>query len=210
MISIAITDDHAMIIEGLKAMFQYDKKYKIIASYSTLKETLEKISIDKPNILLLDINLKDGNGISVCKDILKTLPDLKIIALTSFEDINMVRLMLRNGAKGYLLKNTSSEEIISAINTVLDDEIYLPKELKKQILNESIGLEKKQDFLPKITRREKEVLELIVQEFTTEEIAGKLFVTIKAIEAHRGNLIQKLNVRNTAGLVKIAIEKGLL
>ncbi|NHN24504.1 response regulator transcription factor [Flavobacterium jejuense] len=210
MISIAITDDHAMIIEGLKAMFQLDKKYVISASYSSLKETLQNIARDKPNVLLLDINLKDGNGTSICKEVLKLVPNLKIIALTSFEDVNMVRLMLRNGAKGYLLKNTSSDEIITAINMVMNDEIYLPKELKNQILNESIGIEKRHDFLPKITRREKEVLALIVEEFTTDEIADKLFVTTKAIEAHRSNLIQKLNVRNTAGLVKIAIEKGLL
>ena len=85
MISIAITDDHAMIIEGLKAMFQLDKNYKISASYTSLKETLENIAIDKPNILLLDINLKDGNGTSICKDILKLLPNLKIIALTKHQ-----------------------------------------------------------------------------------------------------------------------------
>ncbi|WP_130733928.1 response regulator transcription factor [Flavobacterium sp. J27] len=210
MISIAITDDHAMIIEGLKAMFQLDVNYQIVASYLSLKETIENIASDQPDILLLDINLKDGNGTQSCKEILKLVPKLKIIALTSFEDVNMVKLMLRNGAKGYLLKNTSSEEIIKAITMVMDNEIFLPKELKNQILSETIGLEKRIDFLPKITRREKEVLELIVQEFTTDEIASKLFVSTKAIEAHRSNLIQKLNVRNTAGLVKIAIEKGLL
>lgn len=210
MISIAITDDHAMIIEGLNAMFQQDQHYNITASYTSIEETLQHIYLDNPDILLLDINLKDGNGIVACKEILKLVPKLKIIALTSFEDINLVRLMLRNGAKGYLLKNTSSEEIIKAINMVMEDEIFLPKELKNQILSETIGIDKKQDFLPKITRREKEVLELIVQEFTTDEIAEKLFVTHKAIEAHRSNLIQKLNVRNTAGLVKIAIEKGLV
>lgn len=210
MITIAITDDHEMIIEGLKAIFLSEKNYKIIAQYSNTKQTLENILTDLPDILLLDINLPDGNGIIICKEIMKVCPKIKIIAISNYEDISFVKQMIKNGAKGYLLKNTSLTEIKKAIECAINDEVYLPEKIKNTILFESIQKQKSATFIPKLTRREKEVLELIIQEHTTEEIAEKLCVTIKAIEAHRSNLIQKLGVRNTAGLVKIALEKGLL
>ena len=111
---------------------------------------------------------------------------------------------------GYLLKNTSKTELTEALKQVQLGNRYLPKNISDILLNDSIGLENSNYFIPKLTTREKEILALIIQEFTTEEMAKKLYVSTKTVESHRSNLIQKLGVKNTAGLVRVAFEKGLI
>lgn len=209
MIQIAITDDHTIVIEGLKTMLKPNKEINIVQSFETLKDTFE--NLDKCiDILLLDINLPDGNGINACKELLEKYKDLKIIALTNFEDSIFIRQILKNGAMGYLLKNTSKTELTEAIKEVTNGNRYLPKKISDILLNDSIGIENSSYFIPKLTLREKEILALIIKEYTTEEIANELFVSIKTVESHRSNLMQKLGVKNSAGLVRVAFEKGLI
>ncbi|WP_108805544.1 MULTISPECIES: response regulator transcription factor [unclassified Aquimarina] len=209
MITVSILDDHIMVLRGLETMLEDSKLVEIIATYNTGKKLLDGLVITTPNVLLLDINLPDSNGIELCKLIAKTYPSIAIIGLSNYNETGFVKNMIRNGAKGYLLKNSSKKELIEAIKSTYRGETYLPKSLQNKLLNESIGI-RSSSFIPKLTRREKEVLELISKEYTSEEIAGKLFVTIKTVEAHRSNLIQKLGVRNSAGLIRVAFEKGLL
>lgn len=209
MIETAITDDHNIVIEGIKTMLKSDKEIEILQSFNTIAETMEGLG-PHIKVLLLDINLPDGNGIIACKDLLQKFPNLKIIALTNFEDSAFVKQIIKNGASGYLLKNTDKKELIAAINAVLIGETYLPVSIQNMLLNESIGKGSSTYFIPKLTSREKEILALIIKEFTTEEIANAIFVSVKTVEAHRSNLIQKLGVKNTAGLVRVAFEKGLV
>lgn len=117
---------------------------------------------------------------------------------------------MKNGASGYLLKNTGKTELATAITTVLKGDNYLPQNIREILLNESIGKGNSSYFIPKLTSREKEILDLIIKEFTTKEMANALFISVKTVEAHRSNLIQKLGVKNTAGLVRVAFEKGLV
>ncbi|PCE64413.1 LuxR C-terminal-related transcriptional regulator [Sediminicola luteus] len=209
MIRIAITDDHPLILEGLKTLLAHETHITLVGTYGSLAETEAGLAVDCPDVLLLDINLPDGNGASNCKHFVKAYPDLKVVALTNFEESAFVRQIIQNGGKGYLLKNTPKAELLEAIDTIMAGDTYLPKKIKQQLLNESLG-SRTSYFIPKLTRREKEVLALIVKEHTTEEIAEKLFISVKTVEAHRSNLIQKLGVRNTAGLVRMAVEKGLV
>ncbi|MDY8137622.1 response regulator transcription factor [Aquimarina sp. 2201CG5-10] len=209
MITVSILDDHTMVLKGLETMLEDSLLIKIIATYSKGKELLEDLNNTAPNVLLLDINLPDSNGIELCRTISKKYPDVSILGLSNYNETGFIKNMMRNGAKGYLLKNTSKDELIEAIKAVHNGETYLPSVLKNKLLNESIGIQSSY-FIPKLTRREKEVLQLISKEHTTEEISKKLFITIKTVEAHRSNLIQKLGVRNTAGLIRVAFEKGLL
>lgn len=209
MIQIAITDDHTIVIEGIKTMLKTNKEIEVVQSFENLKDTFENLN-QSVQVLLLDINLPDGNGISACKELLKKLPNLKIIALTNFEDSIFIKQILKNGALGYLLKNTSKSELTEAIKQVNNGNRFLPKKISDILLNDSIGLEHSSYFIPKLTAREKEILALIIKEFTTEEIAAKIFISTKTVESHRSNLIQKLGVKNTAGLVRVAFEKGLL
>lgn len=209
MIQIAITDDHTIVIEGIKTMLKSNKEIEVLQSFENLKDTFEKLN-SAVKVLLLDINLPDGNGINACKELLEKHPDLKIIALTNFEDSIFIKQILKNGAMGYLLKNTSKSELTQAIKEVNNGKRFLPKKISDILLNDAIGLEKSGYFIPKLTVREKEILVLIIKEFTTDEIATKLFVSAKTVESHRGNLIQKLGVKNSAGLVRVAFEKGLV
>lgn len=209
MIPIAITDDHTIVIEGIKTMLKSNKEIEVLQSFETLNDTFENLN-SAVKVLLLDINLPDGNGINACKELLEKHPDLKIIALTNFEDTVFIKQIIKNGAMGYLLKNTDKKELTEAIKSVIEGNRYLPKKISDILLNDSIGIQNSNYFVPKLTVREKEILTLIIQEFTTEEIAAKIFVSTKTVESHRSNLIQKLGVKNTAGLVRVAFEKGLV
>jgi DNA-binding NarL/FixJ family response regulator len=209
MIQVAITDDHTIVTEGIKTMLKTSKEIAIIQSFENLKDTFSNL-VSSVEVLLLDINLSDGNGIVACKELQKSKPNLKIIALTNFEDSVFIKQVLKNGAMGYLLKNTSKNELTQAIISVHQGIRYLPKKISDILLNDAIGNENLTYFIPKITIREKEILTLIIQEFTTDEIALHLFLSKKTIETHRSNLIQKLGVKNVAGLVRVAIEKGLI
>lgn len=209
MIPIAITDDHTIVIEGIKTMLKSNKEIEVLQSFENLKDTFENLN-SAVKVLLLDINLPDGNGINACKELLEKHPNLKIIALTNFEDTVFIKQIIKNGAMGYLLKNTDKKELTEAIKSVIGGKRYLPKKISDILLNDSIGINNSSYFIPKLTVREKEILNLIIQEFTTEEIATKIFVSTKTVESHRSNLIQKLGVKNSAGLVRVAFEKGLV
>ncbi|SMC36946.1 response regulator [Moheibacter sediminis] len=209
MIKVAIVDDHPMVLEGIKNLLKSDKQIQFTQSFHNLKDLFEQIN-SETEVLLLDINLPDGSGIDACKKLLEKFPTLKIIALTSYEEGTFIKQMLKNGAMGYLLKNTDKIELSQAIQTVHSGQRYLPELIKEFLLNDSLGQHSHNQFIPKLTSREKEIVELVSQEFTTEEIAEKLFISTKTVESHKSNLFQKLGVKNSAGLVRVAFEKGLI
>ncbi len=210
MIKVAVLDDHNMVLRGIETMLEDSDVIKITATYDRGMQLSENIANNLPDVLLLDINLPDSNGIDLCKALTKEYPELAIIALSNYSETGFIKNMLRNGAKGYLLKNTDKQELITAITTVHKGTTYLPRVIQDILLNDSIGNTSQITFIPKLTRREKEVLNLIAKEHINQEIADLLFISSKTVESHRNNLIQKLGVRNTAGLMRVAIEKGLL
>jgi len=198
------------VLRGIETMLEDSDIITIIATYNLGKQLLGEIGKNVPNVLLLDINLPDSNGIDLCKELTKKYPELAIIGLSNYSETGFIKNMLRNGAKGYLLKNTGKQELITAITTVHKGTNYLPRSIQDILLNDSIGSPSQISFIPKLTRREKEVLNLIAKEHINQEIADILFISSKTVESHRNNLIQKLGVRNTAGLIRVAVEKGLL
>ena len=210
MIKVAICDDHTMVLRGIETMLEDSDTIITTATYNLGKQLLAEIDNNLPNVLLLDINLPDSNGIELCRELIKKHPQLLIIGLSNYSETGFIKNMLRNGAKGYLLKNTDKQELILAITTVHKGGTYLPRNIQDILLNESIGNPSQITFIPKLTRRETEVLHLIAKEHTNQEIAELLFISTKTVESHRNNLIQKLGVRNTAGLIRVALEKGLL
>ncbi len=207
---LAITDDHKMVLQGIKTMLKNTIQINVVATYENAKETLDNIETDKPDVLLLDINLPDINGIDLCKQLVKKYPELKIIALTNFEDISFTKRMLKNGAHGYLLKNTDKLEILDALKTVLSGELYIQKDIQKKLLNQTVNKTNNNGLKPKLTRREHDVLIAISEELTTQQISDKLFISPKTVETHRMNLMSKLGAKNSVGIIKIAMEKELL
>ncbi len=210
MIKVAILDDHLMVIRGIESMLEDAHGIKVIAAYERKAHFLKDLSSLQPDVLLLDINLPDGNGLELAKELHKDYPGIMIIGLSNYSEPSFIKNMLRQGAKGYLLKNTDRKELVTAITAVYKGETYLPGTIREILLNDSIGNPQQPGFVPKLTRREKEVLDLIAKEHTNHEIADALFISTKTVESHRNNLIQKFGARNTAGLIKSAMEKGLL
>lgn len=205
-IKVFIVDDHQMIIEGIKSLLLGEDCIELIGSANTSKNCLQFFRMKTANIILMDINLPDISGIDLCKIIKKEYPDVKIIALSTHNQGTYVRKMLESGANGYLLKNADKCEIIKAIVTVCKGNNYLTFEAEKSLRYET-ELQKK---LPKLTKREKEVLILIAEGLTNIQISEKLFISIDTVDSHRKNLYTKLNVKNTAMLIRFATENDFL
>ncbi len=212
MIKILIADDHQLFIDGIKSLVNSMQNMEIIAEVGNGKQLLEVLEHTSSDIILMDINMPEMDGIEATKQVKIKYPSVKILMLTMFSSREYIEKLLRAGADGYILKNTGKVELQEAIETIVNGESYFSKEVTERIME---GLQKKKSaekksYIVELTEREIEVLKLIVQEFTTAEIAEKLFISTHTVETHRKNLISKLNVRNIAGLVKYAMQNGLV
>lgn len=203
MYRILIVDDHPLLAEGLRSLlteYSISEDPCIASSAAECRKFLRSASFD---LVLLDINLPDASGIDLCKEIMESCPDLRVLAITSFSEFSCVSRMMANGASGYVLKNAMPEEIIKGIETVMNGEVFLCHEVDI-LINKTT---EKHIFL---TRRESDLLKLITEGYTNQEIAEKLFLGNETIKSYRKNLLFKLNVKNTAALVRYAIEQKLV
>lgn len=203
MITIHITDDHKILTEGLSILINESKTTLVTGISHTLAECRSAFSFKRPDILLLDIQLPDGNGIDFCKEMRGKYPELKILALTTHNEYSVVRRMMDNGAHGYILKNSLSEEILAGIETIMNGEIFLCEDV-------DILIKKQDEKNVWLTTRERELLRHIVDGCTNQEIADKLFLGVETIKTYRKNLILKLGAKNSMVLVKMAIEDKLI
>ena len=214
MTRILIADDHAMFADGISSILNTEVNIEVVGQCLDGPSVLEFLKSNPVDILLLDVNLPGMSGIDVCKQVTTHYSDTKVIAISMFNEESFVSEILNNGAKGYVLKNTGREELLKAIDTVLSGKSYFSDDvtetIMKGLMNQRKASKETKKEIPKISRREKEVLELIVKEHTTQEIANKLFISLKTVESHRSNLLAKMNARNTAGLVRIAMENNLI
>lgn len=207
MIKVGILDDHHIVIQGIQSALINNASIRVVAAEIT-KENIEPYLHDL-DVILLDINLNDVDGIELCKKYKLEFPNLKIICLTSFLQVSFIKAMLRNGADGYLFKNVTTDELIEAIQSVYQKNRYLAREVNDLLIKDGIDRNKKSNFfIPKLTRRETEILELIIDELTNQQIAEKLFISLSTVETHRMNLSAKLGAKNTAGIVRNAIKFG--
>ena len=201
---ILLADDHFLVLDGLEVLlstFEFVEKTQSVLNFVELKETLKEESFD---ILLLDIHFGKHDGRTIIQEIKQLMPDIKVIALTSHSDTVTIKSSVNAGFDGYLLKIDGREEIEKALKAVMNDEKYFsPK--TQQVFFETQTSKNKTE----LTEREKEILQLIVQEKTTKEIAEQLCVSEKTVETHRASIMQKLEVKNIAGMVKKAIMQGL-
>lgn len=205
MIDVLIVEDHPVVVEGVKKLLLDNGLAKTCITASTGKEAVSYLKNFNFDIVLLDINLPDINGIDLCRHMKQRFPDLKILAISSFIQRSYIVRMMENGAMGYVLKNSSEEEIIAAINDVMAGNTHLDGEVK-DILKQT----EKSNGAPVLSPREIEVLKHIADGYTNQEIADKIFISPLTVDSHRKNLLMKLNARNTAALIKIAIAKGFL
>lgn len=203
---VLLVDDHSVVLEGLELLlstFNFVEKTNKAIDKKTLQYILQNSSL--PDIILLDIELGNSDGVELCKDLKNKYPNIKIIALTSYSDTYTVKSSVKAGFDGYLLKSDDREIVMMALQKVTAGETFYSPQLKNLFFQQSIS--NKSSVL---TKREQDVLKLIADEKTTKEIANELFISEKTVENHRSNLMLKLEAKNMAGLVKRAISKGLI
>ncbi len=211
-IKVSIIDDHPIVITGIEKVLALHHHIELIGCYQDADSLFRDLAGNRPDVLLLDIQMPGTNGEEIALQLQQTFPDIHILVLTGFDTIIYVRSMMQKGCKGYLLKNTSQQTLIEAIETVARGQQYIEPSIEKELVNSMLKLNtgNKAPLVPKLTNREKEVLQLIVDECTSNEIAERLFVGQRTVEKYRLKLLQKLQVKNTAGLVKIALKMNLL
>ncbi len=209
MITLGIADDHSLIVSGLTHMLSEETGTRILFTAHSGAAVAAALERQVPDVLLLDIELPDINGIELCAELSVKYPLLPVIALTNHDEIVYVRKMMRSGAKGYLLKGTDKQTLLNAINTVRSGEQFIDSHIEQAIVQHTI-MGKKSAGQIRLTNREKEILTLIAHEFSNQEIADKLFLSVRTVESHRHSLNQKLNIKNPAGLVKEAYLRGLI
>src|SRR5882724_3291095 len=200
-ISILIADDHKLIRETWSYILNNDPRFKVVAACANGEEAVELAKEKHPGIILMDINMTPFSGLEATKQIRKIIPDSKIIGVTMHSQPAYAKKMLQIGARGYVTKNSSKEEMIKAILEVYQGNKYVCEEIRNILSDQS--LEEKQDSpsINTLTEREMQIINLIKQGFSSKEIAGSLEISLKTVEVHRHNILKKLKLKNSASLV---------
>jgi len=213
--TILIADDHKIFREGLAELLGKEQHMEVIGDAGNGTEIHILLKEQHVDIILMDIDMGEGetSGIELTKEITKLYPKTKVLALSMHGDKNYIVKMLEAGATGYILKNAGKEEMINAIQTVANGNTYFSSQVSAKLLEQIINplsAKKNKSGSIALTEREIEVLKLIADEYSNPEIAEMLFISIRTVDTHRRNLLDKLGVKNTAGLVKYAIQNGFL
>lgn len=209
---ILIVDDHKIIREGIRSMLSDVNFIEFIGEAENGQIAIELLKTMTPDIILADINMPGMSGIEFTRETIGKYPQMKIIGVSMHNDESHIRAMIEAGASGYILKNSGKEELVNALETVSRGSTYFSEEVKESIMNSLLHKSPRDQSGAEVglSDRELEVLELIAKEFTNNEIAEKLFLSPRTVDAHRRNLLEKTGSRNTAGLVRYAIEHNLL
>lgn len=199
-----IVDDHYMVIEGIRSLLQNEQGIEWAGHASNAASCLAFLQQQQPDVILMDINLPDKSGIDLCKEVRLLYPAVFIIGLSTFNQQSFIQKMMDNGASGYVLKNATQEELMEAIEAVSNGKTFLSDEAALSLRKSNPG------ETPVLTRREKEVLELIADGMTNNEIAAKLFISVTTVDTHRKNLLAKFDARNIASLIKAAMQMHMI
>ena len=208
-IKVSIADDHPVVANGIRNILNDFEHLEVLEVYSNGQSLLQGIKNLQPDVLLLDMNLPDMAGPDLARTISKQFPTVKILVFSSSDILIQAKKMMQAGASGYLLKESDDVMIANAIETVYKGGQFLSPSIQQAMLDDMFKTKNRPRHAV-LTRREKEILQLIVTEHTNQEIAEKLFISPHTVENHRNNLLQKLNVKNTAGLVRVALQNGLV
>jgi DNA-binding NarL/FixJ family response regulator len=205
-INIVIVDDHPIVIEGLRMMLKSQPFFHVAGSFTSGEETLSYIRSQMVDIILLDITLPDANGTELCREIKKISPGTSVIMFSNRSERSIIMQSIQNGASGYLLKNTSIDELVICIRGALSGDIVFCNETKQIISRPS-----QNDMpIPRLTKREKQILQMVAQGKTSNMIAEELFLSPLTVDTHRKNLLQKFQAKNSTELINRAIQQRMI
>jgi DNA-binding NarL/FixJ family response regulator len=211
-IKIAIADDHEIFRDGFKLLLKNQKELELVGEAENGKELLEVARVQQPDVIITDIKMPEMDGIEACKQIRKRFPDMKVIALSMFNDDNLIVDMLEAGARGYLLKNTNKTELLQATKAVYEGSSYYcmatSAKLTKMIAESKFNPYRNQP-VKKFTNRETDVIKLICEQYTNKEIATTLGLSIRTVESHREKIQEKTGAKNSIGVVIYAIKHDI-
>lgn len=210
-IKILLADDHKITRDGLKSLLENQNHMNVIGEAENGRQAV-RLALDlAPDVVVMDINMPELNGIEATRQIISELPDTKIIALSMYSDKRYVVGMLKAGVSGYLLKNCAFDELASAISAVVANQNYMSQKIADTVMKDYANILETNDNSPasSLTAREREVLQLIAEGLKTKDIAARIHVSVKTVETHRQQIMRKLNARSVAELTKIALREGI-
>lgn len=211
MIKIYIVDDHKVFRDGVTALVKYEKDMEVVGSSGTVQQFMAEIENIQPDVILMDISIGEDDGTIATEWIKEKNPSAKVLILSMHDEGEYITKVLEAGANGYLLKNSGTEEMFKAIRAVANGKNFYSQKVSNTMVQQFLKTknEKIEPVGKKLTSRELEVLKLIVEEKSNQEIADTLFISIRTVGTHRRNILEKLQVKNTVGLVRYAIQKGI-
>ena len=212
MIRVVLADDHEVVRAGFKMILEQDAEIKVVAEAADGTQAYTIVSRERPDILLMDISMPPGqSGLVACEKITKDFPCTKVIILTVFAEPEYLFYTLRDGAAGYVLKNSSSEELLAAVHAVAEGGSYIQPKMMALLTKQLVkGGEEEDRSYQQLSNRELEVLQLLAKGFTNKEISEQIYLSVKTIEAHRSKIYRKLGLKTRADLVDYALRHKLL
>ena len=210
-IRVLIADDHTIMRAGLRSLLEKEDQIEVVAEAENGRRAVQLAVEHEPDVVVMDVSMPDLNGIEATSQVLESLPEAKVIALSMHTDKRFVMGMLRAGASGYLLKDCASQELANAIVSVASNKKYLSPDIAGVVIEDSLyGVQQGGETVSSmLSAREREVLQLIAEGWSTKQIAAHLYVSVKTIETHRRQIMKKLDLHNIAELTKYAIREGL-
>jgi two-component system response regulator NreC len=208
---ILLADDHKITRQGLRSLLEKQQDMEVVAEAENGREAIRLAAEMAPDVVIMDITMPDLNGVEATKQILSKSPDIKIIGLSMHSDTVFVTEMLKSGAAGYLIKDCAFEELVRAIRTVIENKVYLSPSISGVVVEDYIQRLSQTSFTGSdiLSDREREVLQLMAEGNSTKRIAAKLHISVKTVETHRRQIMNKLDIHTVAELTKYAIRKGL-
>ena len=210
---IVIAEDHTILREGLRALLTSDPAFEVVGEAEDGRDAIQRVENLKPDLVLMDLSLPRMNGMNAIKEIKRRAPETKVLALTVHKTEEYIFATLRAGADGYVLKDATHAELVMGIRTVLDGKPYLSPGVSDKVIEGYLEGKKALDAetpWDTLTQREREVLKLIAEGYKNKEIADYLYISVKTVEKHRANLMQKLDLHSTSALTAFAMDKGLI
>ena len=210
--TLLLVDDHQIIRDGIRFYFDGDEEFQITGEAENGLKALDLMKENSYDIILTDINMPEMDGVELMKNIKENYPNQKVLVLSMFNEAAYINKMIAHGANGYVLKKSTKGELVEAIKNILDGQDHYSEEVYRTIVQNIAGRTPKQRLTleTELSEREREVLVLIANEYSNQEIADRLFISIRTVETHKRNLLEKTGCKNVAGLVMYAVERNLV